>query len=57
MKRKPCVWILEKIHTSGEWIPTGGMFDLRSYALWGLRQWQRNNPNDRFRVAKYVREK
>ena len=57
MKRKPCVWIVE-IDDHGKWRRwLASAYLSRSFAIQWMRCEKEYLPGDRFRVAKYVREK
>jgi len=54
---KPHVWIIE-ILLNGKWEPTVGCGIGKSDTLMFMRaEWKSNNPSDKFRVTKYIREK
>jgi len=49
------IWVVE-MNVHGKWQPTVGVALSRDSAREELREWRENNPCDRFRVVKYVRE-
>jgi hypothetical protein len=59
MKRKPRphVWVVELLHKRN-WLPCIACdLDKKSASQVALKEWRKNNPDDKFRVAKYVRVK
>lgn len=49
------VWIVEGSWDGGPWQPTVGVALTKEDARLVLTQWKGHNPDDRFRVVKYVR--
>lgn len=50
------LWVVEMLsELTDEWEPTVGSRLTRDRAREALKQWRHCNPNDRFRVALYVR--
>ncbi len=52
----PHMWIIE-MFCGGKWCPTVGSQITKEDAKSVRRQWEAMNPHDKFRIAKYVREK
>jgi hypothetical protein len=54
---KPHVWVIEML-LGDKWEATVGTGISKKDALMFMRaEWKSNNPDDKFRVVKYVREK
>ena len=56
-KRKQSVWIIEIFFDRGlyqGWTPTVGIALMRDDARLVLRDWQRRNPDDKFRLTQYA---
>jgi len=51
-----CVWIVEASYDGGAWHPTVGVRLTRRDARVELAAWRRRNPDDRFRLRRYVAE-
>jgi hypothetical protein len=49
---KRYIWIVEI--DQGVWVPTSGSGFTREQGQYVLSQWRQCNPNDRFRLVKYV---
>ncbi len=56
MKRKPGVWVVEMLN-HGRWEPTVSARLTRENARIEQWEWSRRNNYDKFRVARYVKEK
>jgi len=48
------VWIVEML-CSGKWHPTVGCSLVREDGRTKLKDWQEHNPDDKFRLKKYIR--
>lgn len=56
-KKAVVVWVVEMWNDERErWEPTVGTGLIKSEAYRERRQWRANNPNDKYRVSRYVRE-
>ena len=53
--KQPHVWVVE-MEGKGKWIPCSSCANSRAVARRKMPVWGLGNPNDKFRVAKYVRE-
>ena len=52
------IWIVEILGTrSNTWFPTVGAGLCRKDARWELARWRRKCPDDKFRLAIYVRNR
>jgi hypothetical protein len=51
----PCVYILE-MKCSGKWEPTVGMELFEELMAPIKKDWEKDNPNDKFRISEYVRK-
>lgn len=61
MKRRTAVWVVERFGIRNcrgdEWFgPTVGAALTRDEARAEMKDWQRRNPHDRYRLRRYVRE-
>lgn len=55
VKRRRYVWIVELLYEDqSEWHPTVGARLARIDARRELQDWRRRNPDDRFRLVRYV---
>lgn len=55
VKRKVHVWVVEIKHHN-EWLPCSGVGLTGDKCLEECAEWKKRNPDDKFRVSKYVRE-
>lgn len=51
-----CLWIVEASWDKGPWHPTLGVALTRQDGRAELAGWKQHNPDDQFRLTKYVRE-
>jgi hypothetical protein len=49
------LWVVEMFER-GKWLPTVGTSLTKRAGQIELRQWRDDNPDDRYRLVKYVRE-
>lgn len=54
MKRVNRVWVVE-MYIGRRWVPTVSVDQTRDAARYDKHAWQRQNPDDRFRVRQYRR--
>lgn len=51
---KPHVWVVE-MKVKQKFFPCSDVAPTKRLAVFKVRVWENNNPDDQFRVAKYVR--
>ena len=48
------LWVVEMRMEHGEWEPTVGVGLERAHGWVQLREWKSNNPDDKFRLRRYL---